>query len=148
MSYATESDLVRKWGAEQVDLAAYDGATQARDPLRIEAALDSASAVMNGYFAKRYALPIDAAPDGMTLLRNLCCDLAMGELSNTPGARNDIVKDAVEAARKFLSDVARGLADIPQNPPPGAPAAAVPSPNEAIVAANDREFSRNRLRAM
>lgn len=148
MSYATEADLVRKWGAEQVDLAAYDGATDARDTLRIAAALDSASAIMNGYFAKRYALPIDAAPDGVTLLRNLCCDLAMGELSNMPATRNDIVKDAVEAARKFLSDVARGLADIPQNPPPGAPAAAVPSPNEAIVAANDREFSRNRLRAM
>ncbi|MBY6244132.1 phage protein Gp36 family protein [Methylosinus sp. Sm6] len=148
MSYATENDLIRKWGAAQVDLAAFDDATQARDALRIAAALAAGEAMMNGYFGKRYALPIDAAPDGVILLRNLCCDLAMGELSNTPGSRNDIVKEAVEAARKFLSDVALGRADVPQNPPPGSPAPAIPSPNEAIVAANDRTFTRNRLRTM
>jgi phage gp36-like protein len=147
MTYATAADLDTKWGAEQVDLAALDPVTGARSAQRVEAALASATALMNGYFAKRYTLPIDAAPDGAILLRNVCCDLAMGDLSNTPGARNEIVKDAVEAARRFLSDVALGRADIPQNPTPGAPAPAV-SPNEAIVAANDRAFTRTRLRMM
>jgi phage gp36-like protein len=147
MPYATELDLDIKWGAEAVTLVAADARTGYRSHERIVAALDSATARMNGVFAKRYSLPIDAAPDGAILLRNLACDLAMGELANTPGARNDIIKEAVVAALKFLNDVAMGRADIPQNPAPGAPGAAV-SPNEAIVVANDREFSRNRLRAL
>jgi phage gp36-like protein len=104
---------------------------------------------MDGYLGKRYQLPIDPSEAGMRLLRNLCCDLAVGELATTPGKRNDIVKDAVEAAMAFLRDLAKGNADIPQNPPPGSGGDGLPatiSPNEAIVAANDRMFTRNRLR--
>ena len=148
MSYAAETDLDTKWGADAVTLAAFDTVAQARSEPRIAAALDAASALMDGYFCKRYALPINAAPNGLLLLRNLCCDLAMGELSNQPGARNDIVVEAVASARKFLDLVARGLADIPQNPPPGAPVSALPSPNEAIVFDDPRMFSRARLRGL
>ncbi len=147
MPYALESDLDNKWGADLVTLAALDPLTQTRSEQKIAMALANASALMDAYFCKRYTLPLDASPDGLILLTSKCCDLAMGELSNTPGARNEIVKDAVDAAMKFLDAVAKGWADIPQNPPPGAPAAAV-SPNEAIVASDKREFSRNRLRAM
>lgn len=147
MPYATEEDIVVKWGLEQVTLAALDPQTDRLDSLRVASALDSATALMNGYFAKRYTLPIDASAQGIVLLRDLCCDLAMGILANTPGARNDIVKEADAAARKTLGDIAAGKADIPQNPTPGAPAPAV-SPNEPIVAANDRQFTRTRLRAM
>ena len=130
------------------DAGGVDTMAQARSETRIAAALDAASALMDGYFCKRYALPIDAAPNGVLLLRNLCCDLAMGELSNQPGTRNDIVVEAVASARKFLDLVARGLADIPQNPPPGAPASALLSPNEAMVQDDPRIFSRRDLRAM
>ncbi len=148
MAYASEHDLDVKWGLEAVTLAAFDPASQLRSQARIEAALCSASALMDGYFCKRYALPIDAAPAGLVLLRNLCCDLAMGELSLLPGSRNDIVVEAVAAARKFLDAVSRGLADIPQNPPPGTPASALPSPNECVVEDDRRMFSRRDLRAM
>jgi phage gp36-like protein len=148
MAYATQRDLDVKWGEEAVSLAAYDAASQLRSQDKIAAALCAASALMDGYFCKRYALPIDAAPAGVTLLRNLCCDLAMGELSMQPGSRNDIVKDAVADARKFLELVARGQADIPQNPPPGVSAAALPSPNEVIVEDDRRMFTRRSLRQM
>lgn len=147
MAYASEADLDRKWGAEFVTLLSFDESTQARDHDKIAAALAAATAQMNGWLAKRYTPPIDASADGLLLLKNLCADLAVGELANTPGTRNEIVTEAVAAARKFMADVASGRADIPQNPPPGAPAPAV-SPNEAIVAANDREFTRNRLRGL
>ncbi len=148
MSYASPRDLDVKWGEEAVSLAAFDPASQLRSEARIDAALCAASALMDGYFCKRYALPIDAAPSGLVLLRDICCDLAMGELSLLPGTRNDIVKEAVDARRKFLEMVARGLADIPQNPPPGAPASALPSPNECVVEDDRRMFSRRDLRAM
>ena len=98
MSYASPRDLDVKWGEEAVSLAAFDPASQLRSEARIDAALCAASALMDGYFCKRYALPIDAAPSGLVLLRDICCDLAMGELSLLPGTRNDIVKEAVDAA--------------------------------------------------
>jgi phage gp36-like protein len=148
MPYASEADLDTKWGAEAVSLAGFDPASQLRSQAKIDAALCSASALMDGYFCKRYALPIDAAPSGLALLRDICCDLAMGELSVLPGTRNDIVKDAVDNRRKFLELVARGLADIPQNPPPGAPASALPTPNEPIVVDDPRMFDRRSLRAL
>ena len=79
MSYASPRDLDVKWGEEAVSLAAFDPASQLRSEARIDAALCAASALMDGYFCKRYALPIDAAPSGLVLLRDICCDLAMGE---------------------------------------------------------------------
>lgn len=146
MAYATEQQLDTKWGVDLVTLVAIDAETGLRSSAKIEAALDAASAIIDSYIGKRYQLPIDASTSGALLLRNLCCDLAMGELSNTPAARNEIVKEAAERALKFLADVAKGVADIPQNPPAGGDGLPTPSPNEAIVAANDRLFSRNRLR--
>ncbi|HEY8136259.1 MAG TPA: DUF1320 domain-containing protein [Methylocystis sp.] len=152
MPYATSADLDTKWTAEAVTLAAYNGQADARDADRVAMALDNASALIDGYLAKRYSLPIDPSPVGARLLRNLCCDLAMGELATTPMTRNDIVIEAVKAARDFLAQLGQGKADIPQNPSPdGGAGGAVPaviSPNEAIVEANDRMFTRNRLRRM
>ncbi len=147
MAYAIESDLDTKWGSDQVTLAALDPATGLRSETRVAAALDDASAQMDGYFAKRYTLPIDAASNGVILLRNLCCDLAMGNLAIMPGARNDIVKAANEQAIRFLERVGSGSADIPQNPPPSGPAGVL-SPNEAIVADDPRMFTRRRLREL
>lgn len=151
MPYALAADLDTKWTADFVTLLAYDAQTGARDAARIDAALDNASALIDGYLSKRYSLPIDPSPGGARLLRNLTCDLAVGELATTPATRNDIVIEAVKAARDFLTQLGQGKADIPQNPAPGAEGGDVPatiSPNEAIVEANDRMFTRTRLRGL
>lgn len=146
MPYATEADLDTKWGATNVDIVVgLDPATGVRLTGRVDGALAAATARINGYLAQRYNLPVDATPDGVILLRNLCCDLAMGELANEPGVRNDIIKDAEKRALDLLTAIAKGQAAIPENPQPGAPA---PSPNEAVLIANDREFTRSRLRGM
>jgi phage gp36-like protein len=145
MAYATSDDLTAKWGSDLVALASADPETGVSSPLRIATALDAAAAQINGYLVQRYNLPVDASPDGATLLKSLCCDLAMGQLSNTPGARNEIVKEAIKDAKDFLELVAAGKAGIPQNPAPGAPA---PSPQEAVMISDPREFSRDRLRYM
>lgn len=151
MPYATAADLDVKWTADVVTLLAWSEQFETRDAARIDMALDNASALIDGYLAKRYSLPIDPSPVGAQLLRNLCCDLAVGELATTPATRNEIVVEAVKAARDFLTQLGMGKADIPQNPPPGGDGGALPasvSPNEAIVEANDRMFTRNRLRRM
>jgi len=152
MPYATSSDLDTKWTAQAVTLAAWDDEANARSDARVAMALDNASALIDGYLAKRYSLPIDPSPVGARLLRNLTCDLAMGELATTPATRNDIVVEAVKAARDFLAQLGQGKADIPQNPSPdGGAGGAVPaaiSPNEAIVESAGRVFTRNKLRGL
>jgi len=142
--YATAADLDAKWGPELVTLAAWDVATEARSASRIAVSLAAAAAVMDGYFARRYALPLNPSVDGLLLLTNLNCDLAMGQLSNTPGTRNEIVVDAEKRAVQFLRDVGEGKAAIPLV------AAVAPevAPNEPVMIANDRLFTRDRMRAL
>jgi phage gp36-like protein len=142
MPYAAETDLDAKWGPELVTLAAWDPAADARSESRIAVALAAASAVMDGYFARRYALPLNPTAAGALLLTNLACDLAMGQLSNTPGARNEIVANAEKRAIQFLRDVGDGKAAVPlvaANAPDVAP-------NEPVMVAADRTFTRQRMR--
>ena len=144
MSYATEADLDAKWGPELVSLAAWDPTTEARSEARVAAALASAGATINGYLGRRYALPLNLAADGALLLMNLACDLAMGQLSNTPGARNEIVVDAEKRAIQFLRDVGDGKASVlvvAANAPDVAP-------NEPVLISNERLFTRDRMRAL
>ena len=142
MPYATETDLDAKWGPELVTLAAWDPAAEARSASRVAAALAAAGATINGYLGRRYALPLNLSADGALLLMNLACDLAMGQLSNTPGARNEIVVDAEKRAIQFLRDVGDGKASVPvvaTNAPDVAP-------NEPVMLAEDRTFTRQRMR--
>lgn len=143
MAYAAEADLDAKWGAELVTLAAWDPATQARSESRIAVALAAASAVIDAYLGRRYALPLALAADGALLLTNLNCDLAMGQLSNTPGARNEIVADAEKRAIQFLRDVGDGKAAVPVVAPN---ALATIAPNEPAMVADTRMFTRQRMR--
>ena len=144
MPYAAESDLDAKWGPELVTLAAWDPVADARSEARIAVALAAASAVIDAYLARRYALPLNPTADGALLLTNLNCDLAMGQLSNTPGTRNEIVAEAEKRALSFLRDVGDGKAAVPTI------AAAAPdvAPNEPVLVSDDRLFTRNRMRAL
>ena len=133
MAYAAETDLDAKWGAELVTLAAWnDALTPAgRDESRIAAALGGAASIIDGYLSRRYALPLAPTASGLALLTALNADLAMGQLANTPGTRNEIVEAAEKRALAFLKDVARGDASIDVIPPPDALPAL--SPNEAVL---------------
>ena len=146
MSYAAEADLDAKWGPELVTLAAWDPVANARSETRVAAALAAASAIIDGYLARRYALPLNPSADGALLLTNLNCDLAMGQLSNTPGSRNEIVAEAEKRALAFLRDVADAKAAIPLVPPPSREPPV--APNEPVMLADRPEFARDRMRAL
>ena len=131
--YATANDLDAKWGAEAVTLASWSETVipPGRDPAKLIAALSFAAALVDGYLARRYALPIRPTDTGFALLKSLACDLAMGQLANTPATRTDIVIAAEDRATKFLRDIARGDAAIDVVLPETAQPAV--SPGEAIV---------------
>lgn len=146
MPYATEADLDLKWGADQVTLVSIDEATGLRSSPRVLAALDAASAKMDAVFLKRALLPLDPTPAGGILLRNLCLDIAMGELAVTPAARNEIIVAAEKKALDFLNLIAAGKADIPvvaTGVGEDLDGVSHITPNEAVVIAPERRFGRD-----
>lgn len=150
MAYATEDDLRAKWGSALVDLLAYDDSAQAVSETRIAAALANASATIDSYLARRYALPVNPQPDAAALLTDLCAELAASKLAVTPGTRSDIIVDAEKRVMTFLRDIAAGNAALNLVP---TTADAPISPGEAVMIspADDncaRDFSRNRLRGL
>lgn len=140
MAYAASTDLSTKWGTEAVNLLAWDDTLNAPNPDRIAAALANASAVIDGYLARRYSLPVNPQPDAAGLLNALCCDLAMGQLAINPGQRTDIIVDAEKRALSFLRDIADGKAALALVPPPGAPQPDI-SPNEAVMIQDARFYA-------
>lgn len=103
MSYALASDLIARFGEpeliQQTDLTsagAYNAATVAR-------ALDDASALIDGYLAGRYAVPLASVP---ALLVTLACDLARYALY--VDAVPDVVRDRRDQAVATLRDIAAG----------------------------------------
>jgi len=143
MPYAQQSDIAAKWG-DQFALAATDSGGNSIDASRVATALSAASALIDGYLVQRYNLPVNATPDGATLLTKLCCDLAMGELAVDPGSRTEIVCKSVEEAHNFLKRVADGSTAIPEIPQPGVD----PGPQEAVMVANTRELTMRNLRGL
>jgi phage gp36-like protein len=144
--YATEDDLRAKWGSAQVDLLAYDDASQSVSETRIVSALANASATIDTYLGRRYALPVNPQPDAAALLTDLCTDLAASKLAVTPGTRNDIIVDAEKRGLAFLRDIADGKAALNLVLPPSAGAPI--SPGEAVMISEDRQITRNLLRGL
>lgn len=140
MAYATLNDLLARFGeTELLQLSARDNVPGA-DADFIETTLADADAIIDGYLAGRYAVPVSPTP---ALLTRIACDLARHALHGK--AADETVKAAHDAALKLLRDLAAGVAVLP-----GA-AAVPPSANPAApagtvrVAAPPRVASRDAI---
>ena len=145
MAYALETDLDTSWTAAQIDLLTVDPVTLARNEQAIAQALDDASARIDGYLSSRYVLPLSLTPGGVSVLRGICCDLAVGFLASGPERMTEVIKARMEAAIVFLRDVAANRASIPQLPAINQDASAPVSPNEVLFSASDRVMTRESL---
>ncbi len=146
MPYATEADLDRVWGREQVDLVTIDETLGGRDEAKIAASLDDASAIVDSYCGRRYALPLALADAGARLVTGYVCDIALARLATTAGRMSEIIKARNDAAFAWLRDVAAARADLPVAGVSGAPSAPPITPNEAVLVADERVFTRDTLR--
>lgn len=116
MTYATRADLEKRYGADEIaqrESALADGA--------LEHALVDADALIDGYLAGRYSLPLTAIPPN---LPQMACCIArynlMGD-SATERARNDF-KDTMA----WLKDVEAGRVQLQcASPMPGSEPASV-----------------------
>lgn len=111
MPYASLTDLASRLGPELLAFLADDDGDAAPDDAILAAALDDASARIDAALARRYAVPIDPAPD--RLIR-LAVDLAVALLYHR--RREALPAEAASAyARALLDliDLADGRAALP-----------------------------------
>jgi len=134
MPYATQADLVARHGAEELLQLTDRDNIGVIDATVVAAALADADAVIDGYLARRYALPITPAS---ALLARVACDLARYTLHGKSAA--DSVRAAYTDAMKVLRDLSEGVAVIAGALP--ATAAATPAAADTVrVVAPPRVF--------
>jgi phage gp36-like protein len=108
MSYATQQDLSDRFGADELAGLTDRAGSGEIDAAVVARALSDATELVNGYLAKRYALPLSVAPDRLT---GLVCDLARYALYTVDPP--DVVKDRRKDAIAWLRDIAAGVVLLP-----------------------------------
>lgn len=73
MGYATPTDLIARFGADEIEQLSDFAAVGVADYAVIDSALADASDEIDGYLATRYQLPLDSTP---ALLVRIACDIA------------------------------------------------------------------------
>lgn len=122
MAYATQQDMTDRYGALALQRLT-DRATPpagAVDAVLLGARLDDASALIDGYLAGRYALPMPVVP---AILKVHCCALAMYLLLGEAADKDSAAAADNRAAISYLTKVAEGsILLLPPNvatPPAG-----------------------------
>ena len=109
MSYASQFDLENVYGVEQVKRLSDHDNDGVADNNAIEDALTGASAIIDGYLAVKYQVPL-ATPT--PIVRNLCLDIAWYRLGYARQKWTIEMRQRYEDAIDFLKMVAAGKAAI------------------------------------
>lgn len=123
MPYATQQDLVDRFGADELVQLTNRAGGATIDAAVVAKALADADALIDPYLAGRYAVPISPAPP---LLVKLCADVARFFLHGK--AASESVRQAYDDALKMLAEISRGLASLPGAAAPAGSASPAGSP--------------------
>jgi phage gp36-like protein len=139
VAYATVDDLQALCGETEL-IQLTDRSSPPADAIDLDvvnAALQTASDVVDSYVAAAYALPLPSTP---AMLKDVTVDLARHRLY--AGKASEEVQARYDEAMKRLRDIAKGVAKIPgvQGQEPPARTGMVAS------SAADRLFTHDRLR--
>jgi phage gp36-like protein len=106
MAYLTKAEYLERFDeAETANLTDPDGVTI--DDTKLDTAIASASAFINGYLASRYSLPFASTP---VEVKDATADLARERLFTL--RPNDEVTARADRWRSWLRDVARGTVEL------------------------------------
>lgn len=111
MPYATLADLIERAGEAEIRQVADRDRDGAIDADVIEAALQDADNLVNGYVATKYAVPLASVPD---LVRTWAVSIARYVLHRN-GAPDHVEQDYKDALAA-LKDVAAGRLTLPVAP--------------------------------
>lgn len=107
MPYATQQDLVDRFGEDEVRQLTDRTNTGAIDSTVVDQVLADASEEMDGYIGARYQLPLATTP---TVLVRVCADIARYQLyiDQPPDQVAQRYKDAVT----FLTQISKGTVTL------------------------------------
>lgn len=131
MSYATQADLIARFGEVEISQVADTDGSGEIDAALVARALADADAEINAALAGRYQLPLATVPP---LLVRIACDLARFALYTD--AVTEVVAQRRATAAKLLADLAAGRTTLGLVDPP----AAADSGNPVAVRAPERIF--------
>lgn len=117
MPYATQADLVERFGETEIIQLSDRDRTGAIDSAVVTAKLADADAEIDAYLATRFTLPLASVS---TVLKRVACDVARYHLFDD--RVTDDVRRRYEDALKFLQAVAKGTVSIGVDPIGQAPA--------------------------
>lgn len=141
MTYATQADMDRYFGAAQVLIAADRDGDDSSDASVIREALDHASEEIDSYVGVKYNLPLTASPPPRVLKR-VCADIAMFRMSSNSSSMTEAKRERYEDAVKWLKQVAAGKATL-------GIAETEETADDETVKSNDsetRQFTRTKMR--
>jgi len=138
MTYATQQNMVDRFGEREVIALTDRDNTGVIDATVLAQGLDAAAGEVNAYLAVRYALPLTSTP---IIVRDFACDIARfrlcgGEVTETEEVRNRY-KDAI----KFFERVADGKISLGLD---GLNQTQIPA-GAVLISTNDRVFSKATL---
>lgn len=149
--FATIADIEARHPAELLVLAA-DETTGLRDDARVEASIASATAVMLLILKGRYASSELARldPESRDALKSLAIDITLYKVALSFARSTDRLEKGYETAIKRLEGLVAGKGGLSFEGSGGdgaAPASAA-SPNEVLIVAPERVFTRDRFRGL
>ncbi|MFB2531028.1 gp436 family protein [Paracoccus sp. p3-h83] len=138
MTYSSLASLIDRAGEVEIRQISDRERRGAIDPVTVDAALQDADNIINGYIGVKYALPLPAVPD---LVRSWATSIARYVLHRN-GAPENVSQDYKDAIAA-LKDVARGVLALPV-----APGDAPPASVGGRVMAHHRDlvFTASRMR--
>lgn len=135
MTYATQQDLVDRFGATELLQLSDRANTGSIDAAVVAKALADADAEIDSYLAARYTLPLASSPE---IIVRLAADMARYFLYDDRAT--DQVGKRYEAAVKLLRAISSGAASIGVDSANAQPA----TDGGAQIDANDRVFTSGR----
>ncbi len=135
MTYATEQNLVDRFGSAAVLALADRDQSGSNDPAVIAAALADADDLVNSYLAGRYALPLSVTPGVLT---THAATIAYYKLHGDDVT--DKVRKDYEDTLAWLAKVAKGEIELE-----AAGVEPTAEPSDIQISAPDRVFSRDTL---
>ncbi len=134
MPYATEQDLVARFGEDELIALTDRSGAGSIDSALVASALSDAAATIDGYLQARYPLPLATVPD---VLQRLSCDIARYYLYDENAS--DQVTKRHDDALKMLGQISNGMVTL------GLPDADVPeSSNTAEMRSEDTVWARSK----
>ena len=137
MTYATQTHMIERFGADSIEALTDHEGTGQIDPEVLDRALEDADAEIDAILTKRYAVPLTVVPAHVV---RIACDLARFNLydHDVPEA----VQTLRDSALAWLRDVAMARADLPGvAEKTGAASAGSPQ-----ISSGERVFSRDTLK--